>query len=68
MSCLLLENRCGYRSTSKSFVSTVTEAPEEEYDPRSLYEKLEDQKQRKQEEFESQFKFGQYIFTSLLPT
>ena len=64
--CLsLFENHCGYRF-SKSFVSTVTEAPEEEYDPRSLYEKLEEQKQRKQEEFESQFKFGQYILTSLL--
>uniref|UniRef100_A0A673JEB3 Proteasome activator subunit 3 interacting protein 1 n=1 Tax=Sinocyclocheilus rhinocerous TaxID=307959 RepID=A0A673JEB3_9TELE len=33
------------------------EAPEEEYDPRSLYERLQEQKDKKQEEYEEQFKF-----------
>uniref|UniRef100_A0A3Q3XC18 FAM192A/Fyv6 N-terminal domain-containing protein n=1 Tax=Mola mola TaxID=94237 RepID=A0A3Q3XC18_MOLML len=33
------------------------EAPEEEYDPRSLFERLQEQKDKKQEEFEEQFKF-----------
>lgn len=35
-----------------------SEAPEEEYDPRSLYERLQEQKEKKQEEFEEQFKFS----------
>ncbi|KAK3548841.1 hypothetical protein QTP70_020721 [Hemibagrus guttatus] len=33
------------------------EVPEEEYDPRSLFEKLQEQKDKKQEEYEEQFKF-----------
>ncbi|RXN18273.1 protein FAM192A isoform X1 [Labeo rohita] len=33
------------------------EAPEEEYDPRSLFERLQEQKDKKQEEYEEQFKF-----------
>ncbi|XP_019628860.1 PREDICTED: protein FAM192A-like [Branchiostoma belcheri] len=33
------------------------ECPEEEYDPRSLFERLEEQKEKKQAEFEEQFKF-----------
>eukprot|EP00064_Thunnus_orientalis_P002373 superscaffoldBa00000169_g2380 len=33
-------------------------APEEEYDPRSLFERLQEQKDKKQEEFEEQFKFS----------
>lgn len=33
------------------------EVPEEEYDPRSLFERLQEQKDKKQEEFEEQFKF-----------
>uniref|UniRef100_A0A8C5EQN6 FAM192A/Fyv6 N-terminal domain-containing protein n=1 Tax=Gouania willdenowi TaxID=441366 RepID=A0A8C5EQN6_GOUWI len=38
------------------------EAPEEEYDPRSLFERLKEQKDKKQEEFEEQLKFsGFYI-------
>ncbi|XP_068168383.1 PSME3-interacting protein [Antennarius striatus] len=37
------------------------EAPEEEYDPRSLYERLQEQKDKKQEEFEEQFKFRNMV-------
>ncbi|XP_034032999.1 PSME3-interacting protein isoform X2 [Thalassophryne amazonica] len=37
------------------------EAPEEEYDPRSLYERLQEQKDKKQEEFEEQFKFKNMV-------
>lgn len=37
---------------------SVTEAPEEEYDPRSLFERLQEQKDKKQEEYEEQFKFS----------
>lgn len=36
----------------------TTEAPEEEYDPRSLFERLQEQKDKKQEEYEEQFKFS----------
>lgn len=35
-----------------------SEVPEEEYDPRSLFERLQEQKDKKQEEFEEQFKFS----------
>ncbi|XDV28841.1 hypothetical protein PO909_032042 [Leuciscus waleckii] len=34
------------------------EAPEEAYDPRSLFERLQEQKDKKQEEYEEQFKFN----------
>ncbi|KAF5919679.1 hypothetical protein HPG69_000280, partial [Diceros bicornis minor] len=34
------------------------ECPEEAYDPRSLYERLQEQKDRKQQEYEEQFKFS----------
>ncbi|XP_053740839.1 PSME3-interacting protein isoform X2 [Synchiropus splendidus] len=37
------------------------EAPEEVYDPRSLYERLKEQKDKKQEEFEEQFKFKNMV-------
>uniref|UniRef100_A0A8C9TZM7 Proteasome activator subunit 3 interacting protein 1 n=1 Tax=Scleropages formosus TaxID=113540 RepID=A0A8C9TZM7_SCLFO len=37
------------------------EAPEEEYDPRSLYERLQEQKEKKQEEYEEQFKFKNMV-------
>lgn len=43
-----------------SFVSS-SEAPEEVYDPRSLYERLQEQKEKKQEEFEEQFKFSKLL-------
>ncbi|XP_042268322.1 PSME3-interacting protein isoform X1 [Thunnus maccoyii] len=36
-------------------------APEEEYDPRSLFERLQEQKDKKQEEFEEQFKFKNMV-------
>lgn len=38
------------------------EVPEEEYDPRSLYERLQEQKDKKQEEYEEQFKFSKNSF------
>lgn len=46
------------------------EVPEEEYDPRSLFEKLQEQKDKKQEEYEEQFKFSKtsvhsHVFTTL---
>uniref|UniRef100_A0AAZ3NX02 FAM192A/Fyv6 N-terminal domain-containing protein n=1 Tax=Oncorhynchus tshawytscha TaxID=74940 RepID=A0AAZ3NX02_ONCTS len=34
------------------------EAPEEEYDGRSLFERLQEQKDKKQEEYDEQFKFN----------
>lgn len=37
------------------------EAPEEEYDPRCLYDRLQEQKDKKQQEYEEQFKFRRSI-------
>ncbi|XP_029290466.1 PSME3-interacting protein isoform X2 [Cottoperca gobio] len=37
------------------------EAPEEKYDPRSLFERLQEQKDKKQEDFEEQFKFRNMV-------
>lgn len=37
------------------------ECPEEAYDPRSLYERLQEQKDKKQQEFEEQFKFKNMV-------
>ncbi|KAM4553385.1 PSME3-interacting protein [Fundulus diaphanus] len=37
------------------------EAPEEEYDPRCLYDRLQEQKDKKQQEFEEQFKFRNMV-------
>ncbi|XP_068026234.1 PSME3-interacting protein [Melanerpes formicivorus] len=37
------------------------ECPEEAYDPRSLYERLQEQRERKQQEFEEQFKFKNMV-------
>ncbi|XP_041853744.1 PSME3-interacting protein isoform X2 [Melanotaenia boesemani] len=37
------------------------EAPEEEYDPRSLFERLQEQKDKKQLEYEEQFKFRNMV-------
>ena len=37
-----------------------TERPEEAYDHRTLYERLKEQKDRKQEEFMEQLKFSKY--------
>lgn len=38
----------------------LSECPEEVYDPRSLYERLQEQKDRKQQEYEEQFKFSKF--------
>lgn len=46
------------RISSYLFVYS-SEAPEEEYDPRSLFERLQEQKDKKQEEYEEQFKFSE---------
>uniref|UniRef100_A0A8C5FB03 FAM192A/Fyv6 N-terminal domain-containing protein n=1 Tax=Gadus morhua TaxID=8049 RepID=A0A8C5FB03_GADMO len=40
------------------------EAPEEDYDHRCLFERLQEQKDKKQEEFEEQFKFSTTPLTS----
>lgn len=37
------------------------ECPEEVYDPRSLYEKLQEQKDKKQQEYEEKFKFKNMV-------
>uniref|UniRef100_A0A8C5QCT3 Proteasome activator subunit 3 interacting protein 1 n=1 Tax=Leptobrachium leishanense TaxID=445787 RepID=A0A8C5QCT3_9ANUR len=37
------------------------DCPEEVYDPRSLYEKLQEQKDKKQQEYEEQFKFKNMV-------
>ncbi|XP_061628604.1 PSME3-interacting protein [Phyllopteryx taeniolatus] len=37
------------------------QAPEEEYDSRSLFERLQEQRDKKQEEFEEQFKFKNMV-------
>uniref|UniRef100_A0A3B3C5G4 Proteasome activator subunit 3 interacting protein 1 n=1 Tax=Oryzias melastigma TaxID=30732 RepID=A0A3B3C5G4_ORYME len=37
------------------------EVPEEAYDPRSLFERLQEQKDKKQQEFEEQFKFRNMV-------
>ncbi|XP_075326802.1 PSME3-interacting protein isoform X1 [Odontesthes bonariensis] len=37
------------------------EAPEEEYDPRSLFDRLQEQKDKKQLEYEEQFKFRNMV-------
>lgn len=44
-----------------------SEVPEEEYDPRSLYERLQEQKDKKQQDFEEQFKFSGSLVLFLLP-
>lgn len=38
----------------------LSECPEEAYDPRSLYERLQEQREKKQQEFEEQFKFSKH--------
>ena len=38
--------------------NSIAECPEEEYDPRSLFEKLQEQKDKKQTDFDEQFKFS----------
>lgn len=45
-----------------------SEAPEEEYDPRSLFERLQEQKDKKQEDYEEQFKFSESLSLFLFVT
>lgn len=40
------------------FPPNSAEAPEDEYDPRSLYERLQEQKQKKDSEFEEAHKLS----------
>nr|XP_014344561.1 PREDICTED: protein FAM192A [Latimeria chalumnae] len=42
------------------------ECPEEVYDPRSLYERLQEQKEKKQQEYEEQFQFRRSRFATEL--
>lgn len=44
------------------------ERPEEAYDPRTLYERLKEQKDRKQEEFLEQLKFSKCTLCVWLET
>lgn len=46
------------RVLSCVYLHIPKEVPEEEYDPRSLFERLQEQKDKKQEEYEEQFKFS----------
>ena len=48
---------------SCSFLIMQSERPEEEYDSRTLYERLKVQRDRKQEEWEEQFKFSESVKT-----
>ena len=47
--------------TEHTIFVSLSEAPEEEYDPRSLFERLQERKEKKQEEFEEQFKFSKLL-------
>ena len=44
----------------KTLLTVFTEAPEEKYDPRSLYDRLQEQKQKKQDEYEAQFSLSEF--------
>lgn len=48
------------------FAFSAEEEPEEFRDNRPLYEKLKEQKDRKQEDFEEQFKFSEYSPPNIL--
>uniref|UniRef100_A0A2R9CIZ4 FAM192A/Fyv6 N-terminal domain-containing protein n=1 Tax=Pan paniscus TaxID=9597 RepID=A0A2R9CIZ4_PANPA len=55
-----LDERCKRRQEEWEKVrkpEDSEECPEEVYDPRPLYERLQEQKDRKQQEYEEQFKF-----------
>lgn len=52
--------------TSTCLSVCSSEAPEEEYDPRSLFERLQEQKDKKQEDYEEQFKFSGSLSLFLL--
>ena len=44
-----------------SFIFLNTEAPEQAYDPRTLYERLKEQKDKKQEEYEESKKLKNFV-------
>ena len=44
----------------------ATEIPDEPYDSRSLFERLQEQKDKKQQEFEDAIKFSEYELLSFL--
>lgn len=54
--------------TSACMFLYSSEAPEEEYDPRSLFERLQEQKDKKQEDYEEQFKFSESLSLFLFLT
>ena len=45
----------------------VTERPQEKYDHRTLYDRLKQQKDKKQEEWEDQFKFSESSAVDSIP-
>ena len=47
-------------------ISSQSERPEEEYDSRTLYERLKVQRDRKQEEWEEQFKFSESVKRTIM--
>ena len=49
-----------------AFKYVSTEMPEEPYDPRSLFERLQEQKDKKQMEFEESVKFSKKIFFGVI--
>lgn len=52
-----------FKSPSPFHIFQPKECPEEEYDPRTLYERLKEQRDKKQEEFEESKKFKHSIKT-----
>ena len=49
-----------WRSIDLSFLNTPVERPEEAYDHRTLYDRLKQQKDKKQEEHDDQYKFSEF--------
>lgn len=52
---------CLARQMSVFFSFCSAEAPEEEHDPRSLYDRLQEQKDKKQQEYEETFKLSKFV-------
>ena len=49
-------------------MALCTERPQEVYDHRTLYERLKQQRDKKQEEWEDQFKFSECVLVTLTKT
>ena len=49
-----------WRSIDLSLILIHIERPEEAYDPRTLYDRLKQQKDKKQEEHDDQYKFSEF--------